>query len=186
MTEVELKAALTATQAVEMPRRLEILGFAPSASLGETDRYCNGADRDFRKSDEALRLRTCRDLRRGGETTLLTYKGPKRDARSNTRTEWETAVADADAALGILEALGFAPQYTVDKTRHQFTRESVTVCLDTVTNLGTFMELELLLPEGAHHETAVDQLLALLEALGVGREALLRTSYLEMLIGQGL
>ena len=145
------------------------------------DVYFNGNLRDFHKSDEALRLRSRADLDTGVTETLWTYKGPKADARSNTRTEYETAVGDLETARHILESLGFQAAFTVEKVRRELTREHTTVCLDEVTGLGSFIELEILLPGGGR-DAAVDSLLALLDTLGVSREALSRKSYLELLI----
>ena len=174
MTEVELKAALTDAQAAALPEALPGLGFAPKASLRETDLYFNGGgERDFRKTDEALRLRRRRDLDAGTEGTLMTYKGPKEDSRSNTRTEHETSVGDLDTARRVLEALGFKAQYTVDKVRREFSAGDVTLCLDAVEGLGSFLELEILLEDGDRN-AAVDVLLSLLDRLGISREALSR------------
>ncbi len=183
MTEVELKATLTDQQAAVMPERLLALGFAPSAALEETDLYFNGSgERDFRKTAEALRLRRRRDLAAGTEGVLMTYKGPKIDPRSNTRTEHETSVGDLETGRKLLEALGLQAQFTVDKTRREYTGRGVTVCLDAVEGLGSFLELETLLEDGSGRDAAVDRLLALLDQLGVSREALSRKSYLELLI----
>lgn len=182
MTEVELKAVLTEAQAGALPARLTALGFAPGETVRETDLYCNGDHRDFWKTDEALRLR--RVSAGGTERVLLTYKGPKEDARSNTRREYETAVGGLDTARAILGALGFRPVFTVTKERRTFLRDGVTACLDRVEGLGSFLELERLLPEDGNRDAAVDGLLALLEALGVSPQALERRSYLELLAGR--
>lgn len=182
MLEVELKASLTAQQAASLPERLRDLKFMPQGSFEEIDLYFNGGGRDFRKTDEALRLRTCRDLNAGTAQTLVTYKGPKADVRSNSRTEYETSVGDLDTARSLLESLGFTAQFIVDKTRREFGRGDVTVCLDTVENLGSFLELETLLEDESNRDAAVDELLSLLDQLEIAREALSRKSYLELLI----
>ena len=86
------------------------------------------------------------------------------------------------AARGLLRALGFRDLFTVDKTRREFSRGKVTVCLDSVAGLGEYLELEILLEDAERREAAVDTLLALLDTLGVRREALRRESYLELLL----
>ena len=48
--------------------------------------------------------------------------------------------------------------------------------------LGEYLELEILLEDAERREAAVDTLLALLDTLGVRREALRRESYLELLL----
>ena len=77
------------------------------ADHAEADHYLNAPDRDFARTDEALRLR------RIGENTFLTYKGPRRDAASKTRTEVEVPCppgeATAEAYLKLFRSLGYRP-----------------------------------------------------------------------------
>ena len=182
MLEVELKAALLPEQADVLPNVLAALHFAEQAAVQETDIYFNAPDRDFRKTDEALRLRTVITLPEGAAQTLVTYKGAKLDKTSSTRRELETAVENFETMRSLFCALGYLPVFTVTKTRRSFTCGAKTVCLDSVDGLGDFMELESVLPDGADRETAVQELLALLDTLGVSREALTRKSYLELLM----
>ena len=179
MTEVEIKATLAPALAAALPERLAGLGFVPEGAVQERDLYFNAPHRDFRRSDEALRLRTVSGSRQG---TVITYKGPKADSRSNTRQEYETALGEYETARAILLALGFSPVLTVSKGRRAFRRGPVTACLDQVEGLGSFLELERLLPEESGRDEAVDGLLALLDELGVARQALERRSYLELLL----
>ena len=104
------------------------------------------------------------------------------DQISNTRTEHETAVADGETAKKLLEALGYRPVFTVDKTRYTYRLDDVTLCMDDVVGLGKFLELETLAASEACRETSVARLLTLLDRLGVARERLTRQSYLEMLM----
>ena len=57
MLEVEIKANLTEFAKENIRDKAEKLGFVYSSTLKETDLYFNGNDRDFRHTDEALRLR---------------------------------------------------------------------------------------------------------------------------------
>lgn len=181
MLEIELKAALTEVQAQTIPKRLLALGFQPGEAVRELDVYFNGGqERDFRKTDEALRLRQVQKLRTGRTETRMTYKGPKLDDRSSTRTEYEITVNALETARKLLEALGFHPAASVEKVRQTLEKDEVTVCLDQVTGLGAYLELEILQESGSQQQ-AVDALLNLLDALNVSRQALTRDSYLELL-----
>ena len=182
MLEVEFKASLEGIAPESMDRRREELGFQPSSALHETDIYYNGRDRDFRKTDEALRMRSCKQLPDGSTESLLTYKGPKLDQVSSARKEYEVAVSDGEVAEKLLEALGYQPLFTVDKVRREFRLQDVTLCLDEVAGLGRFLELEALVPDGGCREEAEERLLKLLEQLGVSRNRLTRASYLELLM----
>ena len=181
MLEAEIKASLAGIPMETLLERAGSMGFRPTAQLRETDLYFNGSDRDFRHTDEALRLRRVQVLPDGAEESLLTYKGPKLDRVSSARTEYETAVADGEAAGKLLEALGCRPVSTVEKLRREYRLEDVTLCLDEVTGLGAYLELETLVPSEAERETAVNRLLTLLDRLGVSRDRLTRHSYLDLL-----
>lgn len=177
-----MKAALFPEQADVLPNVLAALHFSEQPAVQQTDVYFNAPDRDFRKTDEALRLRTVVTLLDGAAQTLVTYKGPKLDKTSSTRRELETAAEDFETMRQLFCALGYKPVFTVTKKRRSFTCGAKTVCLDCVDGLGDFMELETVLPDGSDRETAVQELLTLLDTLGVAREALTRKSYLELLI----
>ena len=181
MLEAELKASLGDLAAEELADRAAALGFLPVEQVRERDIYFNGTERDFRRTDEALRLRSVRQLPDGPWESLITYKGPKLDRVSNARTEYETGVSDGGTAQKLLEALGYRPLAEVNKVRRTYRLDQVTLCLDQVQGLGGFLELELLVPGEEQREAAVERLLALLEELGIPRDQLSRRSYLELL-----
>lgn len=181
MLEAELKASLGDLAAEELADRAAALGFLPEEQVRERDIYFNGTERDFRRTDEALRLRSVRRLPDGPWESLITYKGPKLDRVSNARTEYETGVSDGGTAQKLLEALGYRPLAEVNKVRRTYRLDQVTLCLDQVQGLGGFLELELLVPGEEQREAAVERLLALLEELGIPRGQLSRRSYLELL-----
>ena len=135
MLEVELKATLAGITPEEVEARCEALGFLADRELREVDIYFNGVDRDFRRSDEALRLRSCKSLPDGNEVCYLTYKGPKLDGVSNTRTEYEVAVSDLQTADKLLSAVGCRAVHTVEKIRREFRLHEITLCMDAVTGL---------------------------------------------------
>src|SRR5262245_2449607 len=66
-----------------LERRLRELGAVEGKQREEADHYFNAPDRDFARTDEALRIR------RIGSANCVTYKGPKRDLQTKTRTEIE-------------------------------------------------------------------------------------------------
>lgn len=184
MLEIELKASLEGISPQALESALKKAGFAPGQIKEETDIYYNGNDRDFRKTDEALRLRSSRVLT--GEVqskTFITYKGSKVDSRSQTRPELETSVGDLDVMKELFGKLGYREVMTVRKQRAYYHRENITVCLDEVEGLGRFIELEQVEEDGtAKKEAVIDRLLDLLSSFGVPQSNLLRESYLELLM----
>jgi len=179
--EVELKARLDQEVYLNMPERLEKLGAKSCGRCQESDRYYNSKYRDFRTTDEALRIRKYMD---GDGTTsvFLTYKGPKLDSHSITRAEYEVVISDAGTMAEILESLGYESVLTVSKSRCVYSLDDVHVCLDEVAGLGTFMELEKLEDETIGKKKALDELFTLMKKLQIPQSDLERKSYLELLM----
>jgi adenylate cyclase class 2 len=181
MLEVEMKFPVEDFAAVVS--RLGQWGAGELARRTEEDHYFNAPDRDFARTDEALRLR------RIGSANLVTYKGPKIDPQTKTRTEIEVQMAHGDATGAdfrrLLEHLGYRPVAVVRKERRllHLHRGSfpVEVCLDEVENVGRFVELEIQAPA----ERLAEARQALLQtAADLGLERSERRSYLELLLAQ--
>src|SRR5438105_5568245 len=111
MLEIEMKFPVTGFLGLE-PLLCD-QGAHEKEALEEADHYFNAPDRDFARTDEALRLR------RIGSGNFVTYKGPKRDLLTKTRTEIEVPLAEGDAAgsgfLQILHHLGYRAVLVVRK-----------------------------------------------------------------------
>lgn len=183
MLEVEAKYRCADWSAVI--RTLTEWGATPAAVREDVDRYFNAPDRDFARTDEAVRLR------RIGAANVLTYKGPKRDAATKTRTEVEVPLADgseaAELAVKFLTGLGYRPVATVTKVRrvYHFDRHgfAVEACLDDAGPVGRFVELEIQADE-ARYEDAKAALLRTADELGLKEQE--RRSYLEMWLTRSL
>ena len=150
-------------------------------TITQTDTYYDAPHRDFAETDEAVRVRVERE-RNDEPTAKLTYKGPLLDAESKTREEHETAVADEEAARGLLDGLGFEPAATVEKERTAYALDGYTVTLDLVTGLGEFVEIETEVETEAEIPDARDRARDLLDELGVDTDETIRTSYLGLLL----
>ena len=169
----------------DVVRRLDELGLRrdQDPETHQVDFYFAHPSRDFRQTDEALRIRSV------GAVNLVTYKGPKLDRRTKTRRELELPLAEAAQWAAryceLLAALGFKPVAEVRKRRlgGQLTwqRWPVQVALDEVDRLGRFIELEIQAEQHAL-EAAQRSLLLLAERLGLARVE--RRSYLEMVLAK--
>jgi adenylate cyclase class 2 len=159
--------------------RLSALDADTIGTVEQEDTYYDAPHRSFPETDEALRIR------REGETTRLTYKGPLVDAESKTRAEHETAVESATELRGILDALGFTPAATVEKEREKFRCRGYIVALDTVAGLGEFVEAEGEAAVESDIEDVRNDAHDLLAALGCNPAEQIRTSYLELLVESG-
>jgi adenylate cyclase class 2 len=179
MLEIEMKFPVAEFAPVQ--RVLSEWGAAPAETREDADHYFNAPDRDFAHTDEALRLR------RIGRANYVTYKGPKRDAHTKTRTEVEVPLPEGDEVArdftALLQHLGYRPTAVVHKRRTIYHLKhggfDLEVCLDEVDGLGQFVELEILAPEEQleHGRTLLQQTA---EQLGLASSE--RRSYLEMLL----
>lgn len=145
----------------------------------DADYYYNAPDRDFARTDEALRIR------RIGTENFVTYKGPKRDALTKTRTEVEVPFAPGQviaASMGqLLQHLGYRLTGVVLKKRKIYHLNwlglTTEITLDDVRGVGKFTELEIQAPD-EHYAVARDALLMLADELRLEKSE--RRSYLEM------
>ena len=179
MYEVEQKFVVEELGGVR--NRLVELGVERFGHRSEIDTYFNHPARDFVQTDEAVRLR------RTGVENRITYKGPKIDQTTKTRREIDLCLPEGEATFekwsSMLEVLGFTPAGQVHKERDKAWLDwegyRVEVSLDTVTGLGTFVELEVIAQED-QLDAARAAIGSLAEALGLVRNE--RRSYLCMLL----
>jgi adenylate cyclase class 2 len=181
MVEVEMKFPVADFAALE--RRLGEQATRQETVGRETDCYFKATDRDFAQTDEALRLR------RIGTANFVTYKGPKRDTQTKTRTEVEVPLGPGDAVAAdftqLLGHLGYRPVATVTKERriYHLRREgfALEVCLDDVASVGRYAELEI-----AATEEQLDAARRVLQqtAVELGLTGSERRSYLELLLSR--
>ncbi len=167
---IETEVKLRLPSLAGMQARLESLGFIVTVpSQTETSQlWDRGAE--LLEKGSALRLRWY------AGKAWLTWKGPKvPDALLKIRPELETEIADAEALVGILQALGFRPVMEMVKTRALMKRADLVACLDEAP-FGCFLELE-------GEASAIHAAMA---ALGLGPEAAELRSYPTLFRDHGL
>lgn len=196
--EVKVEAAHSPVRA-----RLAELEAERVGRVEQRDTYYDAPHREFAETDEALRMRCELDVTATDETdgpdateatevteattqsadgtTKVTYKGPLVESASKTREEFETGVDDGEEMDRILAGLGFDPAAHVEKRREFYAFDGYTVTLDSVVDLGEFVEVE---REATAEE--VDEVregaFAVLRELGLDPDDQIRTSYLGLLL----
>jgi adenylate cyclase, class 2 len=172
MLEIELKVKIQALDPVRenlMKKNAQFLG-----KMHEHDIYYNAPHRDFGVTDEAVRVRYTNDH------AVVTYKGPKiKKFGLKAREELNFAVENGETFETMLDRLGFIRTTEVNKWRENYRVGSATISLDTVDELGTFAEIEVIAENDVDNPTAVIETLA--KEIGVEGETLLE-SYLELLL----
>ena len=179
MLEIEAKYPLA--EKASFLAQLEAWGARHIEDREDADHYFNSAERDFARTDEALRIR------QSGERNFITYKGPKIDAETKTRKEIEVSFAQGDKEASnlktLLQLLGYRPVAVVRKRRsvYELEREDFLVhfCVDDVQGVGKFMEIEIVATED-QYERAKKLLQRVADELGLASSE--RRSYLEMLL----
>lgn len=169
MLEIEAKARIENKR--EIKQRIVESGGVYLRTETQEDTYFAHPSRDFVETDEALRVRRVKNEH------FFTYKGPKLDYQTKTREEIEIRLEDADPMAEILEKLGFTKVADVFKTREYYSLDDYWVAIDDVVGLGLFIEIE---KHGDSYEP--EELIELLEGLGIERSQMERRSYLELLL----
>jgi adenylate cyclase class 2 len=81
--------------------------------------------------------------------------------------EYETEVADRAAMHGAILRMGYHPTVRVAKTRRTAMLEQCSLCVDDVEAVGTFLELERIVPDDIPAEAIQAELAAFAASFGV-------------------
>jgi len=144
------------------------------------DTYLRHPTRDFRETDEALRIREV-----NGQP-FMTYKGPRLAGPIKIRPEIELPIVEGTVPdwLKIWQQLGFTVALAVRKTRDVFRTEfnsrSMTITLDHVAELGDFVEIERIVMHGSEIEAAQQDIQAIAKVLHL--HVVIQQSYLGMML----
>ena len=137
---MEIEAKLKVDSLSEIAERLVKEDAEFVTKYQQVDSYFDLPGHILHKGDRGFRLR--RQVTGQDEKVILTYKGKKQKHKFKKREEIEVEVSDADSAEKIVLAIGFEKIVTVEKERIIWKLNSCEVCLDEVTLLGSFVEIE--------------------------------------------
>jgi adenylate cyclase, class 2 len=172
MLEVELKVKIPSLDPVREQLKRENARFC--GKVHEHDIYYNAPHRDFGITDEAVRVRYT------DGHAVVTYKGPKiKKFGLKAREELNIAVESGDTFEKMLNRLGFTRTTEVNKWRENYTLGQASISLDSVDELGTFAEIEVIVENESDNPTGKIEKIA--QAIGVKGEPIL-ASYLELLL----
>jgi adenylate cyclase class 2 len=174
MLEIEMKVRVSSLD----PVRRQLIGHHARfiARIHEHDIYYNAPHRDFGVTDEAVRVRYT------GDHAVITYKGAKIAASGlKAREELNTAVESGEVFEAILERLGFTRTAEVNKWRENYQLGNTAVSLDSVDELGTFVEIEVM--TDGDEKAASGQITIIAKEIGIQGEPIL-ASYLELLLAK--
>lgn len=172
LIEVEIKAKIKSFNKIK--EILIQMGAVQKKVIVMEDYYFKHPNKDFAKTDEALRLR------KTNEKKYLTYKGPKIDELTKTREEIEVEIDEIEKFKVILIKLGFIEVPRILKKREIYEINKIKICLDEVQFIGKYIELEIEAINDQDRINKVDKLIKFAESIGIKKEDFIRKSYLEL------
>ena len=122
--------------------RLRAIGAKLIGEVMETNVFFDTPDRTLLASDCGLRLRRSRNCATKEEKLIATYKGPRGEGQVKKREEIEVAVDKQQPTEELLERLGYVRQLSFEKRRETWKLEKCVVELDSLPELGSFVEIE--------------------------------------------
>ena len=195
MIEVEIKVKISDPNL--MRKKFEENNGIYKLSLNHEDTYFNMPKglRDFRQTDEALRLRKSIEFNRDNKTKTqkinyyITYKGKKIDKTTKTREEIEVKITEIEDMKKILKFLGFREVFTVVKKRELydfiFNDTRIEALIDYIPVLEQhFVEVELITESYETVDENKEILFKFLSIFGIKKQESIRKSYLELIINK--
>ena len=136
--EIEAKIKVAALEPIE--NKLKELNADFVQSVQQTDAYFMDRGEQLRKNDCGLRIR--QQTINNEPSALISFKGPRQDGKFKSRTEYETGISNIEMTENIFESLGYYKTIVVEKKRDMWQLDACEVCLDTLPELGSFVEVE--------------------------------------------
>jgi adenylate cyclase class 2 len=192
MIEVEIKVKISDPNLLR--KKFEDFNGVYKLSLHHEDIYFNMPKglRDFKQTDEALRLRKSIEFNRDNKqmdqniNCFITYKGQKIDTTTKTREEIEVKINEIEDMKNLLKILGFREVFTVVKERElydfKFKNTRIEALIDYIPILEQhFVEVELITESYEKVEENKEILFQFLENFGIKKQESIRLSYLELI-----
>ena len=181
--EVEIKIPIEEVFLAEDPQTYITTEIGvPYEEIEQRDIYFQSPLKDFQQTDEALRIRQI-ETREKTKTVEVTYKGPKIGNDMKIREELTISTEQYLNALKIFERLEYTAVAEIKKKRINWKKDLITISLDEVIGLGTYIEAEMIVPRIANDITSgkadILNLLTDIFPKWSGKEE--RNSYLELL-----
>ncbi|XP_023237001.1 uncharacterized protein LOC111636073 [Centruroides sculpturatus] len=121
-----------------------------------------------------------------GKSSMLVFYDRPNSEEPKLSNYWKQTFANKAEADGLKEVLSQALglRGIVKKERLLYLIDNTRVHLDKVENLGSFLELEVVLSEGQNTEFGQNVAFSLMEKLGVRKDDLLPCSYIDLIMAR--
>ena len=152
--EVEIKILIEEVFLAEDPQTYITTEIGvPYEEIEQRDTYLQSPLKDFQQTDEALRIRQI-ETREKTREVEVTYKGPKIGNDMKIREELTISTKQYLNTLKIFERLGYTVVAEIKKKRINWKKNFITISLDEVIGLGTYIEAEMIVPRIANDITS--------------------------------
>lgn len=149
--EVEVKIPLSAKEFSQLKQALEARAKFEKKTL-QVDEYYTPAHKNFLNFEFPFEWLS---IRKRGDKAILNYKHfhPENVEITTHCDEFETEVKNIESLEKLLKALDFKQLVVVEKERELFNAGDFEISLDSVRNLGYFVEIEALKSFGSVEDT---------------------------------
>lgn len=171
MREIEIKAQVQDLES--LIDKIKYAGYEISEPISQRDEVFTRGEAAGMKNSVFLRIRQQTIV--GRTKSVFTLK--KVVDGHGDKIECETGVTDGSEMRRAIRELGFAPYSLVEKNRRMAHADRIEICLDSVENLGNFVEFEKLAEEASDHDAVVDELWDFAEQFGVNRADAVNKGY---------
>ena len=165
MREIEIKAKVKNLN--ELIKTVEKLGGKLSAAKTQHDRVFTRGDQPGAAGSTFLRIRT----ETNNELAKHYFTLKRMVTGHGDKLEFETEIADDEIMLGAFNVLDFRPYVEVKKTRRSARISKYEICLDSVDNLGDFVEVEFMALDDSDHVKIENELWEFAKKLGIEKPA---------------
>jgi len=118
-------------------------------------------------------------IRKQNEKQMITLKKQSKVIMQNKEIEF--GISDIDKAYDFLEMLGLKEWVTIEKERIETTYQEFNLCMDQVTRLGDFIEIEILSEEENQTELYEKKILSVAKELDIPIENRVNNYYDSMI-----
>ena len=168
--EIEIRAKVDNLK--ELEEKIINLGATLVDKKNQIDKYF-GEIILFKKLGYSFLMR----VRDEGNKKFLTYKSAK-SKRDGVWEEYELNIDDEITAETMLKAMGLEKIIEVEKNRIEYKLNGLTICLDTIKDLGNFIEIESL----NDNDLNKDKLKKLMDELDIKENQIIHKGYVTMLL----
>jgi len=166
----EIRAEIDDADAVA-EKLIDVIGAKELDITNQEDTYF-GSLKLYEKQGRSFLVR----VREEDSRTLINYKSEVKD---DMWDEHETVVTDSDEAKAIFAGMGLDKVLTVSKTRRTYRYDGINIHIDSVQDLGHFIEFKI--DPDMHTE---EEVIEMLDRIGVPEERIRERGYVAVLMAR--